>query len=96
MIDSAPALPHSKRYLTIRQAAQAYPALTESALRWLRFNGDTNGFNSCVLTVGRKLLIDAQALESWLDSHREGQAPGRIELSRRAGACTSAPSYVGG
>jgi hypothetical protein len=50
-----------KRYLTIRQAAQAYPALTESSLRWLRFNGDANGFNRCVLAVGRKLLIDADA-----------------------------------
>jgi hypothetical protein len=38
----------SKRYLTIRQTAQAYPAMTESALRWLRFNGDSNGFNRCV------------------------------------------------
>ena len=56
MSDAAPALPQGKRYLTIHQTAQAYPALTESALRWLRFNGDSNGFNRCVLAVGRKLL----------------------------------------
>lgn len=62
-----------KRYLTIRQAAQAYPALTESSLRWLRFNGDVNGFNRCVLAVGRKLLIDAEAFERWLDGHRGSQ-----------------------
>jgi hypothetical protein len=45
MIDSALTPSQGKRYLTIRQTAQAYPALTESALRWLRFNGDVNGFN---------------------------------------------------
>ena len=59
-----------KRYLTIRQAAQTYPALSEGALRWLRFNGDVNGFNRCVLAVGRKLLIDAEAFERWLETHR--------------------------
>jgi hypothetical protein len=71
MTESAASLAQ-KRYLTIRQTAQAYPALTESALRWLRFNGDTNGFNTCVLAVGRKLLIDADALESWIEAHRDG------------------------
>lgn len=74
MSDAAPALPHGKRYLTIRQTAQAYPAMTESALRWLRFNGNVNGFNRCVLAVGRKLLIDAEAFERWLEGHRDGQA----------------------
>jgi len=72
MNDAAPALPQGKRFLTIRQTAQTYPALNVSALRWLRFHGDTNGFNSCVLTVGRKLLIDADAFERWIDSHKAG------------------------
>jgi hypothetical protein len=57
MIDAAPALPQGKRYLTICQTAQAYPAMTESALRWLRFNGDVNGFNRCVL-AGRPQIAD--------------------------------------
>ena len=34
MSDALPALPQGKRYLTIRQTAQTYPALSESALRW--------------------------------------------------------------
>ena len=68
MSETIPALSHGKRYLTVRQAALAYPAMTESSLRWLRFNGDQNGFNTCVLTVGRKVLIDADALERWLDT----------------------------
>jgi len=67
---SVPALPQGKRYLTVHQTAQQYPAMTESSLRWLRFNGKANGFNSCVLNVGRRVLIDADAFEQWLDSHR--------------------------
>lgn len=74
MTDAAPALPQGKRYLTIRQAAKVYPAMTESSLRWLRFNGDSNGFNRCVLAVGRKVLIDADAFERWIETHRDGQA----------------------
>jgi hypothetical protein len=74
MTDSVPPLPQGKRYLTVRQTAQAYPALTESALRWLRFNGNSNGFNQCVLAVGRKVLIDADAFKRSLESHRDGQA----------------------
>lgn len=74
MSETAPALPQGKRYLTIHQTAQAYPAMTESSLRWLRFNGDTNGFNCCVLAVGRKVLIDADAFERWLEGHRDGPA----------------------
>lgn len=65
-----------KRYMTVRQVAQAYPAMTEGALRWLRSNGSKNGFDSCVLNVGRKLLIDADAFEQWLDGHRVTQAGG--------------------
>lgn len=61
-----------KRVLTFKQTTQSYPAFSEGALRWLRFNGDVNGFNRCVLAVGRKLLIDAEAFERWLETHRAG------------------------
>jgi hypothetical protein len=73
MSNATPALPHGKRYFTVRQMPQAYPGVTEGMVRWYRFNGDTNGFNCCVLVVGRKLLIDAEAFEQWLESHRDGQ-----------------------
>jgi hypothetical protein len=59
-----------KRYLTVRQASKAYPAFSEAALRWMRFCGRENGFDACVLKVGRRMLIDAEALERWIESHR--------------------------
>jgi hypothetical protein len=87
-------LPTGKRLLTFHQAPQVYPGFTQGALRWLRFN-NTNGFNACIICVGRKLLIDADAFEHWLEEHRDGGIAGRIELSRRAAAQASALSHVG-
>lgn len=60
--------------LTFKQAALRYPAFTESALRWLRFNGCENGFDSCVIKLGRRVLLDVSAFERWIESHRDGQA----------------------
>jgi hypothetical protein len=60
--------------LTFRQAAERYPAFSESALRWLRFNGSENGFDGCVIKLGRRVLLDAAAFERWLETHRDGQA----------------------
>jgi len=73
---TTPTLPQGKRYLTIHQIAQEYPALTESALRWLRFNGCENGFDACVIKLGRKVLIDAEAFERWIEGHRVTQLGG--------------------
>jgi len=64
-------LPQGRRFLTFKQAAREFPAWSVSSLRWLRVNGDTNGFNQCVIEVGcRKVLIDAIAFEQWLEGQR--------------------------
>ncbi|PLX76124.1 MAG: hypothetical protein C0607_06055 [Azoarcus sp.] len=70
-----------RRVGTVRQVAQAYPAFTEAALRDLifkaadRFNsrGDRipgNGLAEAgaIIRIGRKVLIDFDAFESWLDN----------------------------
>lgn len=71
MSDAALALPQGKRYMTVRQTALEYPALTESSLRWLRFNGSQNGFDACVIKLGRRILLDAEEFERWLQGYRE-------------------------
>jgi hypothetical protein len=58
------------RYLTFRQAAERYLAFSEAGLRWLRFNGTQNGFNACVIKIGRRVLLDTDAFEPWLLSHK--------------------------
>jgi len=63
-------LAQGKRYLTFRQAAQEYPAFSVVALRWLRVNGATTGFDKCVISVGHKVVLDTVAFEEWLDEQR--------------------------
>ncbi len=55
--------------VTFKQAAERYPAFTEPSFRWLRFNGDANGFNRCVRKVGRRVVLDTELFETWLDDH---------------------------
>jgi hypothetical protein len=65
-------MPTSLETLTFRQAAERYPAFSEAALRWLRFNGAENGFDACVIKLGRRVLLDTERFEHWLESHRDG------------------------
>lgn len=70
-----------RRVATVAQLAAAYPVFSQAALRDLifksadRFNsrGDRipgNGLAEAgaILRVGRKVLIDLDAFEAWLDS----------------------------
>jgi len=63
-------MPNSLEALTFKQAAKKYPAFSEAALRWLRFNGTQNGFDACVIKLGRRVLLDTASFERWLEGHR--------------------------
>jgi hypothetical protein len=54
------------RINTVKQLPTLYPAFTESSIRWLIFNEKTNGFTCCIRRIGRKVLIDLDAFESWI------------------------------
>ena len=43
-----------------------HPFPTTAALRWMRFNGEKNGFNSCTLKVGKRVLIDEAKFFKWM------------------------------
>lgn len=77
----AAALQPRRRVATVAQLAAAYPVFSQAAIRDLifkaadRFNskGDRipgNGLAEAgaILRVGRKILIDLDAFEAWLDS----------------------------
>lgn len=77
----AAAIQPRRRVATVAQLAAAYPVFSQAALRDLifksadRFNsrGDRipgNGLAEAgaILRVGRKVLIDLDAFEAWLDS----------------------------
>lgn len=61
---------NTKRLYTVRQTVELYPALTESGLRAAIFYNQDNFENQCVIRMGRKVIIDGDALDGWLDSHR--------------------------
>lgn len=46
----------------------------ENQLNWLLRNRHTNGFDSCVVKVGRQVLIDETRYLKWLESHVENPA----------------------
>ncbi|MCP4204731.1 MAG: DNA-binding protein [bacterium] len=55
---------------SVKQIAEANPAFTEPSLRWLIFNAQSNGMNSALVRVGRRVLIDVQAFNAWLEEGR--------------------------
>jgi hypothetical protein len=73
------------RYMTIRQAAVARPAFTQSALRDMKLRafdrtnsrgdlvkGNGTGAAGVWIQVGRKVLVDIDRLDAWIESHRIG------------------------
>lgn len=57
-----------RRFATVKNTVLKYPDIaTEAGLRWWIFNEKENGFAHCVRRVGRKVLIDLDAFERWID-----------------------------
>jgi len=61
----------TKRCGTVKQVAADYKFISESGLRWLIFNESNNGFTSCVRRIGRKVIIDYDSFEEWIDRQKE-------------------------
>lgn len=68
--------------LTIRQLSERYPAFSEPAIRNLVFCAKPrqstkgpipgNGLDRCILRVGRKVLIDEEQFQDWLQEKQCG------------------------
>lgn len=75
-----------RRVATVAQAAAAYPAFSQAALRDLIFKADDR-FNSrgdrikgngladagAIIRIGRKVLLDLDAFDAWLGSRATAQ-----------------------
>ena len=62
----------TKRYASVKLVAELYPAFREASIRWLIFHEHTNRFDHCVKRIGRKVLIDLDQFENYIDT--EGEA----------------------
>lgn len=61
----------NKRLVPVKKIPEIYPgAFTQSSIRWLIVNENKNGFSCCVKRIGRKVLIDLDQFESWIDKQR--------------------------
>lgn len=61
---------NSKRLSTVKNLPSHYPdaGFTQNSIRWQIFNASQNGFSHCIRRVGRKVLIDLDAFEEWMDN----------------------------
>lgn len=60
-----------KRVATIKQAADLYPAFSESSLRWLVSHEKENNFSEVIRRVGRRILLDLDDFENWISKQKE-------------------------
>lgn len=56
---------------SLKQLAAECPAFTEDSLRWLVFNAPTNGLAPALVRIGARVLIDRDAFQQWVFSHRQ-------------------------
>lgn len=63
----------TRTLLTVRQFSQKHPAFPEGGLRHNIFHADKNGFAQCVRRIGRKVLLDEQAVFNWIDEQNQMQ-----------------------
>ena len=52
---------------TVKQIAQTNPAFSEASLRWMIFNASKNGFDRVIVKLGRRVLIDIEAFDRWIE-----------------------------
>lgn len=55
-------------FVTIRQLTTRYSAFTEGGIRALIFRSKSNGFDSCIRRIGRKILISKSAFSQWIET----------------------------
>jgi hypothetical protein len=73
--------------VTIKQCPELRPAFTEAALRDLRFKafdrknsrgdvieGNGSGAAGVWVRIGKRILIDLEAFDAWVKSHKMGSA----------------------
>ena len=53
-----------------------HPWPPTAGLRHLIFNADKNGFDSVIVRIGRRVLIDEAAFFEWAAKHRADQQEG--------------------
>ena len=58
--------------INLKQLTERHPAFTLDSLRALILRAPNNGLieSGAIVRIGRRVLIDAQAFDRWLDHYR--------------------------
>lgn len=64
---------------TVRQLCEKYPWPTYHALRGLCRRHKENGFDVCMMKVGRRLLINEEKFLEWMAQHSVAKTPAQAE-----------------
>ena len=59
--------------LPVRTFCERHPEIPEGTIRSLIFNADKNGFDQCIIRIGRKILINVDSVYRWLDEKNGGK-----------------------
>ena len=62
----------ARQYRTVAQYATE-TVFTEPQLRWFIFNAESNGLSKqgAIKRIGRRVYIDPEAFDRWIDSQQE-------------------------
>ena len=63
-----------RKLQTIAGVAAAGP-FTANQLRWYVFNAADNGLAPAVVRVGRRVYIDTDELDNWIERQNQARAP---------------------
>lgn len=61
------------RFIPVARWNDYHPWPPIGGLRYLIFHEKSNGFSSCVVRIGRKVLIDEEAFFAWVKSQKGGR-----------------------
>ena len=54
-------------YRTVKQFCDRHEWATLGGIRNLIFHAETNGFAKCIKRMGRRILLDEDAIFTWID-----------------------------
>ena len=68
-VETTEALQTAWSYFTVKQFSERHPAFSESSLRALIFDGNTNGLteSGAVVRINRRVLINEPKFFDWVD-----------------------------
>lgn len=60
-----------KRFAPLKEIALMHPAFHVDYMRYLIRHAEKNGLDKCIRKVGRKIFINLDDFEEWIDSSKK-------------------------